>query len=175
MEPLRGGYLAHNIPEAVQKIVDEYPEKRPLVEWSFRWLYNIPEATVIISGTNNLKQLKHNIEIFKDAKPNVLSKEDIDFITAIRKAYEGIKAVGCTGCKYCLPCPQNVAIPEIFSLYNNTKVMDKHFVDALVYKEHYIPSKLGADSCVECGICVDRCPQKINIPEELKRAHKDMT
>ncbi len=76
MEPLRGGYLLNNVPGEVNSLVDQYPDKRSFVEWCFRWLYNMPEVSVILSGTSTLDQLKDNLRIFEQAVPEVMSEED---------------------------------------------------------------------------------------------------
>lgn len=174
MEPLRGGHIISNAPDEVAELVANYPEKRSLIEWAFRWLYNMPEATVIISGTNSIEQLNKNIEIFDKANFNVMSEEDMKFITSIRQAFEAKNSIGCTGCKYCMPCPKNVAIPDIFKLYNSATLMKSHWVDKGVYKSHILPSGSGADKCIECGLCMKHCPQSLNIPEKLKEAHKGL-
>ncbi|MBN2852706.1 MAG: aldo/keto reductase [Clostridia bacterium] len=172
MEPLRGGHIVNNYPEEVDYLIKNYKEKRSLVEWAFRWLYNLKEASVIISGTNNLTQLKENISIFSDAKSDVMSEEDLLLIKAIRTEFEKKNVINCTGCKYCMPCPYGVDIPEIFKLYNSVSVMKSHFIDRLVYRDTILHAGNGADKCVECGICKIHCPQSIDIPEELKKAHQ---
>jgi predicted aldo/keto reductase-like oxidoreductase len=174
MEPLRGGYILNNIPENVQKLIDTYPKKHSLLEWCFRWLYNMPEATVVLSGTSSIEQLKQNIEIFSKAESNVMSAEDLEFIRKIREAFEAKKSIGCTGCRYCMPCPQNVDIPQIFKLYNSANLMSEHWVDKEMYTNNIMPSGLGADKCIECGLCMKHCPQGLKIPERLKEAHKGL-
>lgn len=173
MEPLRGGSILNVIPEEVHDLVKQYPEKRPLVEWCFRWLYNMPEVSVVLSGTNTLQQLKDNLKIFEHSAPNVMSEEDINFISKIREAYEAKKAIGCTGCKYCMPCPKGVEIPEIFKLYNSQKLMESHVIDKAVYQSNLVPSGSGAGQCVSCGICEKHCPQNLKIPELLRNVHEE--
>ncbi len=175
MEPLRGGNILNIVPEEVRDLVKRYPEKRPLVEWCFRWLYNMPEVSVILSGTNTLQQLKDNLKIFEHSASNVMSEEDLNFISKIREAYEAKKAIGCTGCKYCMPCPKGVAIPEIFKLYNSQKLMESHVIDKAVYLSNLVPSGSGADQCVSCGICAKHCPQNLKIPELLRNVHEEFT
>ncbi|SPF47915.1 putative oxidoreductase of aldo/keto reductase family [Candidatus Desulfosporosinus infrequens] len=173
MEPLMGGYLLNNVPAEVNELIQSYPEKRSLVEWCFRWLYNMPETSVILSGTSSLAQLKENLRIFDHAAPNVMSDEDQEFIHKIRDAFEAKKSIGCTGCWYCMPCPQGVAIPEIFKLYNGYQLMnDPH--DKLMYQSRIIPFGLGADQCISCGICAQNCPQGLKIPELLETAHTEL-
>lgn len=175
MEPLRGGHLVNNVPEEVKRLVAEYPEKRSLIEWHFRWLYNKPEVTVVLSGTNSIGQLKENIAIFDKAACNVLSDRDIEMINNIKAAFESNASIGCTGCRYCMPCPNNVSIPEIFKLYNNLSIMKTHWVDKEMYTSNIIASGTGVDQCTECGLCMTHCPQELKIPERLREAHEALT
>ncbi|MFL0195048.1 aldo/keto reductase [Clostridium sp. WILCCON 0269] len=174
MEPLRGGFLANNIPKEVHYIINQYPEKRSLVEWCFRWLYNMPEVSLILSGTSTLEQLKNNLKIFEHATPNVMSEEDLNLIKMIREAYERKNSIGCTGCKYCMPCPRGVEIPEIFKLYNSQQLMKSHPLDKIVYKNNFVPAGCGADQCISCGICAEHCPQTLKIPQLLKKIHIEL-
>lgn len=175
MEPLRGGYIITNAPSEVKQLVDTYPEKRSLLEWSFRWLYNMPEVTVVLSGTSSIEQLRQNIEIFDKAEYNVMTEDDRKFIVKLREAFEGKRSIGCTSCKYCMPCPEKVDIPEIFKIFNSYNLMKAHWIDKEMYKDNIIPSGAGADRCVECGICKGHCPQGLDIPEMLKEAHKGLS
>ncbi len=174
MEPLRGGYLLTNVPEEVKALIEAYPEKRPLVEWCFRWLYNMPEVSVILSGTSSMEQLKENLRIFEQAEPMVMSIEDQKLVQRIQEAYEAKKSIGCTGCKYCMPCPKGVEIPEIFKVYNSHQVTRPHTIDKYVYQNIILSSGAGGDRCVNCGACAKHCPQSLKIPELLKIAHAEL-
>ncbi len=174
MEPLRGGYLVSNVPEEVKALVHAYPDKRSLVEWCFRWLYNMPEVSVILSGASSMEQLKDNLRIFDQAEPGVMTGEDLEFIKKIQEAFEAKKSIGCTGCKYCMPCPRGVSIPEVFKTYNSHQLTKPHTIDQYVYKNIILPAGAGGDKCVSCGICVKQCPQSLNIPELLKSAHTEL-
>jgi uncharacterized protein len=174
MEPLRGGSLLGNTPKEVFELLDSYPEKRPLVEWCFRWLYNMPEVSVILSGTSSLEQLNDNLRIFEDAEPGAMSDEDQALIVKIREAYESKKSIGCTGCRYCMPCPRKVNIPEIFKLYNNYQLAKPHPIDKIIYQRSYVSEGMGADRCVSCGACMLHCPQELKIPELLKQSHAEL-
>lgn len=175
MEPLKGGYLFNNVPEEVKRLVAEHPEKRSMVEWCFRWLYNMPEVSVILSGTSSLEQLKDNLRIFEHAAPEVMSKEDLELIKKIQDVYEAQKSIGCTGCKYCMPCPQGVSIPDIFRHYNSYQLVKPHSIDRVVYQNSIVPAGKGADRCIACGICTQHCPQTLSIPELLKTVHAEFT
>jgi predicted aldo/keto reductase-like oxidoreductase len=174
MEPLRGGSILTNKPAGVDALLDSYPEKRSLVDWCFRWLYDKPEATVILSGTSSIAQLKENLAVFENSRPHVLTPEDSSLIDAVRALYEAQHSVGCTACEYCLPCPNGVAIPEIFRLYNNNVLTGSPFIDKLVYSGSYLTKERGADQCVECGDCEESCPQSLPIIKLLKESHEHL-
>lgn len=175
MEPLRGGSLLSNIPPEACALIEAYPEKHSFVEWCFRWLYDMPQVSVILSGTGTLEQLEDNLRIFDRSRPGVLSGEDRELIDRVRQAFESKQSIGCTGCRYCMPCPQGVSIPEIFRLYNSYQLVKPHPVDKLVYNRSLLPSGAGADRCVSCGICARRCPQGLEIPELLRQAHAELS
>jgi predicted aldo/keto reductase-like oxidoreductase len=171
MEPLRGGGIVTNSPAGIDTLLDGYSEKRSLVDWCFRWLYDMPEAAVILSGTSSIAQLEDNLAIFEDSRANVLSPEDRAFIESIRALYEAQDSIGCTACKYCLPCPSGVAIPEIFRIYNNSVLAGGPVVDKLVYSGSYLTKGRGVDQCIACGPCEESCPQSLAIVELLKKSH----
>ena len=175
MEPLRGGHLINDYPSEIDGLINSYPEKRTLIEWAFRWLYNIREADVIISGVQTLEQLKQNIAIFDQGEYDCMTKGEMELISRIRGIFEKKIAVGCTGCRYCMPCSFEVDIPGVFSLYNQVSMLEKHWLDKMVYRDSFIKQGIGADKCTECGACVPKCPQGIAIPEELKNAHIKLT
>ncbi|MDR2957152.1 MAG: aldo/keto reductase [Coriobacteriales bacterium] len=176
MEPLRGGTILLSMPPEVGELVAAYPEKRSLAEWCFRWLYSQPEATVILSGTSTLEQLKDNISIFEQADYNVLSNDDIRFIAKIRRAYQNAGAIGCTACRYCSPCKNGVKIPECFAVYNSFMISGKVTMSDRVYYSNALVSKgYGADRCERCGECAEQCPQKLEIPDLLAMLHAELT
>lgn len=175
MEPLRGGHLITEYPGEVDDLIKEFPVKRSLIEWAFRWLYSIKEADVVLSGVQNLDQLKMNIAIFDKGEYNCMSPEETELIHKIREIFESKYVVGCTSCGYCMPCPANVDIPGVFKYYNKVSMLEKHFVDKMMYKETIRHEGKGAENCTECGICLTKCPQGIQIPDELKKAHQLLT
>ncbi|MDR1712780.1 MAG: aldo/keto reductase [Coriobacteriales bacterium] len=172
MEPLRGGNLIKNMPPAVGKLIAAHPEQRSLADWCFRWLFDKPEVTLILSGTSTLGQLQENLRIFENAQAGILSEAEQDFIGQLRAAFEEQDSIGCTGCGYCLPCPQGVDIPHIFRMYNNNKLSQGHFVDKLAYSGGLVAEGHGADRCISCGACEALCPQQLPISSLLEEAHE---
>jgi predicted aldo/keto reductase-like oxidoreductase len=179
MEPIRGGNLA-NPPAPIKAVYDEYrPGGAPLVrggvEWAFRHLINYPEVSCILSGVSTMEQLKENIEIFSkpDALPGCLCEEEKKIIARVRETYHAITSIPCTSCEYCLPCPQGVNIPQVFSRYNDG-VMFGTYEPAR--RGYFIMGSFGQDAsrCVECRACEAKCPQRIAIVEELKKSHKTL-
>ena len=174
MEPLKGGKLALDSNPAIRAIYDQYPEKRSSVEWAFRWLYRFPEVTTIISGVSNLDQLKENLEIFDRVDTSPLSDAEAAIYAQVQEYYRQRSRVGCTNCRYCVPCPQEVAIPDIFGNYNDSYMYDDFGWPVGNYRS-MISKGNSADACIECGVCESQCPQHIPIIEKLKEAHEWLT
>jgi predicted aldo/keto reductase-like oxidoreductase len=171
MEPLRGGSIISNTPHEVKELLGKYPETRSLVEWCFRWLYNMPEVSVILSGTSTIEQLKDNLRIFENSQPNVMSEKDMELIHTIQKIYESKTNIGCTGCNYCMPCSQGLDIPNLFKLYNQYQLFNKPLNDSLIYQNSRM---VCADQCIDCGHCKQYCPQQLEIPELMKTVHREL-
>src|SRR5690606_13232779 len=146
-EPLRGGKLASNIPDDIQDMWNSAKIKRSPVEWAFRWLYNFPEVTVILSGVSTMEQLKENIEIFDKAVPNSMTDEELELVVKVKELYESKTKVNCTRCNYCMPCPSGVSIPEIFSLYNDASMFETVEEYANRYK-NLIKEEKDASKCI---------------------------
>lgn len=168
MEPLRGGTLA-TVPDEVAKLYNEMPVKRSPAEWGFRFMYNFPQVSVILSGVSTMEQLEDNLRIFDGAEAGSCSTEEEELFIKVREAYDARIRVRCTDCKYCQPCPQGVEIPKIFSQYNDLAVFDHVEGNRKRYAK-LIEGQADAARCVECGACEAICPQHIAIIEKLKEA-----
>jgi len=172
MEPLRGGGLAF-APASVKEIYSCLP--RTPAEWAFRHLVDTAQVSSIVSGMSSIEQVKENIAMFSQdsMKPGCLSQAEKETISAARDAYKSIISIPCTTCNYCVPCPTGVQIPGIFSQYNEFKMFEHCNNPRRVYM---FTTRAGGDvsKCTDCGKCVKKCPQNINIPQELRIAHETL-
>lgn len=173
MEPIKGGKLT-NPSEEIKSIWDSYEEKRTPAEWALRWVLNHKEVSVVLSGMNNIEQVKENIETVSNAKANSLSEEELKLIDKVTDVYNEKIKVGCTGCEYCLPCEQGVSIPDIFQIYNDLYAFGTEENSKKAYSS-FIEKGIDASRCIECGRCEAACPQNIEIIKYLKDAHKILT
>ena len=175
MEPLRGGRLVNNLPEKAQKRFRDFEIKRTPAEWAFRWLWNQPEVTCVLSGMNSLEMVRENVKNAADTKVGEFGEKEETLIRSVVEAINEKMKVGCTGCGYCMPCPKKVDIPGTFSAYNK-RYTDSKFRGLI---EYVMCTALRKDStsaanCVECGLCEKHCPQGIKIRQELKHARKEL-
>lgn len=171
MEPLKGGLFGANVPREVDALLDDYQEQRSMIEWAFRWLYNKEQVKVILSGVSSMEQLEDNLRIFDQANPGVMSEEDNRLINQIREIYAGKVKVGCTGCGYCMPCPNGVNIPEIFKVYNDSFLSSWTEFGKVFYSLVAKDAGKDASNCIGCKKCERHCPQKLSIVSTLKEAH----
>ena len=173
MEPLRGGKLVNMLPEKAKKLFTENQHGWSPAEWAFRWLYNQPEITVVLSGMNSLQMVEENIKTASEMKAGDFTEEDFELLEKVKQAIKEKEKVGCTGCRYCMPCPKGVDIPGIFACYNTMYIESKRegrFQFAQTVGLTKEPA--FATQCIECGKCEQHCPQNIPIREKLKEADK---
>ncbi|MDD2207262.1 MAG: aldo/keto reductase [Aminobacterium sp.] len=167
MEPLRGGKLATNVPEPIQNLWQEAEEKMSPAAWGLRWVWNHSEVSVVLSGMNSLNQVRENIIVSEKGEPGTLSHHDLDIVEKVKNEYKKRMKVDCTNCRYCMPCPQGVNIPECFNRYNMAFMFD----DEKMAKDTYfvfVKDYERASLCVECGACEEVCPQNLPIRQYLK-------
>ena len=173
MEPLRGGSLVKNLPKAATKLIESYPVQKSPAAWGFSWLFDQPEVTVVLSGMNSGEMVLENVKMASEVQANSLTEADKKLLSDVADAINGKRKVGCTGCRYCMPCPHGVDIPGTFAAYNRAYSEGKlrarrDYVMTTAFRK----DQTMARNCVECGACELHCPQHIKIREELKNARK---
>ncbi len=167
MEPLLGGALV-SPPPNVQRVWDE--AGREPVDVALRWLWNKPQVSVVLSGMSTLAQVQQNVEIAGRSGVGTLTQEELDLVARVQEAYQGLGAIPCTRCRYCMPCPNGVDIVRNFELYNQAAVYGNEGLSKVLYRVH-TPEGARADACIACGECEEKCPQQIEISEWMPRVH----
>ncbi len=176
MEPLRGGKLVNLLPESAKKMIASNPRGWSPAEWGFRWLYNQKEVTCVLSGMNSLEMVEENCRVADQSTVNHFTDDDFAFIDKIIAEIKRTEKVGCTSCRYCMPCPKGIDIPGIFRgwnlMYSESKYsgMFDYFQNTALRRESAFASE-----CIGCGKCEKHCPQNIPIREMLKKADKALS
>ncbi|MCK4807453.1 MAG: aldo/keto reductase [Candidatus Aegiribacteria sp.] len=170
MEPLRGGLLAKEPPTSVKKIFDGSKVQRSPADWSLQWLWDKGEIASVLSGMNTLEQLKQNIASACNSDIGSMTEYEEHVLVKIREEYRKKASIPCTDCRYCMPCPEGVAIPWIFEYYNMSEMYEAPGTARLYYA--FLDEKNRASECKECGKCMEHCPQHIDIIGTLKKAHE---
>ena len=173
MEPLRGGKLVNMLPQGARDAMKKSGRGWSPAEWGLRWLYNQEEVTVVLSGMNSEEMVKENCRIASETEAGSMTEADFETLEAVKKSIRENEKVGCTGCRYCMPCPKGVDIPGIFRCYNAMYTESKsggrfQFAQTVALSKE----PPFATQCVECGKCEQHCPQSIPIREKLKEADK---
>jgi len=188
MEPLRGGSLflddknLNEINPEIKKIMEESSSKRSLPDWALQFVWNHPEVSVVLSGMSNMQQVQENVESAKNSGINSLTEKESETIEKLKTAFaKVIFVVPCTSCQYCMPCPEGVAIPTMFNILNQfnqygekTREGFEGYYKSLPktqeeYEKRGSKNNGAANLCVQCGECLEKCPQKIEIPDELEK------
>jgi predicted aldo/keto reductase-like oxidoreductase len=174
MEPLRGGRLAKP-PEKVARIWANAPVQRTPQEWGLLWVWNHPEVSLVLSGMSQMEHVIENIAVAEHSQPKKLTPDELVLIGKVRDAYLS-QGISCTACMYCQPCPNDVNIPRVFSLYNDAMIYGDTTRPRKMYNDtKHFKEERRADKCTECGECLEKCPQQLPIPELLEKAHAFLT
>ena len=169
MEPVKGGRLA-NPPEEIKNSLKEFTDLSPAQE-ALKFPLSLDNVMVVLSGMNDIDQVRENLEVASEVSYNSLTKEDESFYENARKIYKSREQIGCTACEYCLPCTVEINIPKVFGLWNKAYLYDEEEKSKKDYEE-YLKDGVNPTECIECGKCEGICPQNLEIIEGLKKANE---
>jgi uncharacterized protein len=175
MEPLRGGILVGKIPKTVQEIWEKATVQRSPADWALRWIWNNPHVTVVLSGMNEDAHILENLSTAGTSAPNSLAPQEIAIIDEVKTEYGRLLQVGCTGCRYCMPCPAGINIPAAFhalnslSLFGNVMALYDYAVET-----GFNTNPAWTNQCLNCGICEKACPQHIEIRKEFVKVRRQL-
>lgn len=172
MEPVKGGILA-DVPAEVRESFAAYHPDLSVPSWAIRFVASLDNVAMVLSGMSNMEQLMDNISYMKEFVP--MNAEETELV---HKAAEMIKdsiAIPCTGCSYCTEgCPMQIAIPDLFRVYNKSKRGEITDVEANEEYRQLTESGGKARECLACGQCQVACPQHLEIINYLKDVAKCM-
>ena len=173
MEPLRGGKPVTLLPQKAKDLIASDRRGYTPAEYGLRWLWNQPEVTCVLSGMNSIEMVQENCRIASNATAGSFTEEDFRVIDKVKEIIAESELVGCTGCRYCMPCPKGVDIPALFRSYNMTALESKsaarfEYAQTVGLKKE----PAFATQCISCGKCEQHCPQSIPIREKIKEADK---
>lgn len=173
MEPLRGGRLVNLLPQEAKEAIEKAGQTP--VGLAFRWLWDQPQVTVVLSGMNSRQMVKENTVMAAGSHPGMMGEGEQELIRQVKELINGKVKIGCTGCGYCMPCPHGVDIPACFRSYNMRYTESKfnglreYFMCTTMKK-----NPCNASLCVKCGKCEKHCPQSLPIRQNLELVVKEL-
>lgn len=170
MEPVKGGMLAA-LPEEIASALKAERPDASIASWAVRFVGTFSNVKVILSGMSDMNQVKDNLKTFGEFEP--LSEKEQKLIAKTAENLRARVQNGCTACRYCMPCPAGVNIPQNFKIWNEYHVYQNKERARKNYFNNFEESA-WAKNCVQCGKCEGACPQHLSIREDLKRVTADM-
>ena len=170
MEPIKGGSLAC-FAEDIAEVFRTMDKDASIASFALRWVGSLPNVKVILSGMSAMDQVEDNLATFENFEP--LSEQEKETIEGIVALINSRVQNGCTGCRYCMPCPAGVDIPGNFSAWNTYHMYQNYNVVRWNWENQLGESK-QAKNCIQCGKCEQACPQKLSIREDLKKVQADL-
>jgi len=164
MEPVRGGFLA----KMPKEIEDSFTEFRPdwsIASWALRWVTSLDGVMISLSGMSSMEQLVDNVSYMKDFTP--LTDEENEVVAKAVKTLIEAPIIPCTDCKYCIDCPMEIPIFDVFKVYNEEFINKKNLGGfKKAYNDGFEESH-NAAACIACCMCEPVCPQNISIIDKL--------
>lgn len=169
MEPLLGGKLVKP-PQDITALLQIADPTRSPVDWALQWLWNQAEVSVVLSGMSTMEQVQQNLAAADKSGIDSFSEEELQLMAEVRQRFLAKTAIPCTGCAYCLPCPNNIEIPRNFKTYNEGFMYDDLAGARGAYLRFFTETARAAN-CVQCRVCEEKCPQGIAISEWMPKVH----
>ena len=178
MEPLLGGRLS-NVHDHIAAELRERRNDRSVASWAFRFAASPEGVLTVLSGMTYMEHLRDNLATYSPLEP--LSEEESEFLKRMAQALLRYPTIPCNDCKYCMPCPYGLDIPGILLHYNRcvnegrlpSSSGDENYRRArrefLIGYDRSVPRLRQADHCIGCKECVRHCPQRIDIPAQMRR------
>ena len=172
MEALRGGQLTMSVPHDIKKMwanmakLCDMKEYNP-AQFMLNYVWNYYQVGCVISGMSNMEQVKQNLEYAKNSVPDSITEPLHRLYKDIRKAYLDKIVINCTKCDYCKICPQKIAIPYIFDQTNEISRYQSSRTP--MFRYNFLEESQRANKCTNCRKCVSMCPQKLDIPELIRK------
>ena len=170
MEPVKGGSLAVFADDIMEKF-HAMDAQASAASFALRWVGSLPGVKVILSGMSTMEQVEDNLNTFRSFRP--LSEQEQGMIREVTDTLRSRVQNGCTGCRYCMPCPAGVDIPGCFGVWN-TYHMYQNYNMVKGRWENELGDAKQAKNCVKCGKCEQACPQKLSIRQDLERVQADL-
>lgn len=170
MEPIKGGSLATYANDIADKF-HALDAEASIASFALRWVGSLPNVKVVLSGMSNMEQVEDNLKTF--AEFECLTEQEYEVIEEVVKLINSRVKNGCTGCRYCMPCPAGVDIPGNFRIWNTYHMYQKYSMVKNGW-EKGLGSEKQAKNCVKCGRCEAACPQRLHIREDLAKVQEDL-
>lgn len=168
-------YFLHNIDlENMNRLL-----KLNVIKFLTEAVLNHPEVSCVLSGMNERSQIDENIAIASKVESDSLTSDEIETLDKVKEVMQDLLKINCTSCGYCMPCPRKVNIPECIKIYNEKYLFNQKglltdaFINYFTSVGGVMNEKGNAGLCTSCGVCIDKCPQHLNIPKELKKVKKE--
>ncbi len=178
MEPLLGGRLA-SLPSYLDNMLRSERPDKSIASWAFRYAATPKKVLTVLSGMTYMEHLQDNIRTYSPLEP--ITAEEDKMLMEVADMMMGYNLIPCTACQYCMPCPYGVDIPSIFTHFNKCicegtypeSTQDEDYAKNrrafLIGYDRKVPKLRQADHCINCNKCAVHCPQKIKIPQQMRR------